>query len=141
MKLSEPQIAGDNNRTMKGLLISVVSALIINLSVATIVPGQMQADAERTAKVKRAIDKIGSDANVDVKFLDGSTAKGRITIIGDSSFVLVNQKTTDSMTIAFAQVKQVGRLGDGAFSDPGMWVGLAMIPAIIGLCFWARNKD
>jgi hypothetical protein len=126
---------------MKKLLIPIVSALIINLSVATIVPGQTQADAERIAKVKRTVNKIGSDVNVNVKFLDGSTAKGRVTIIGDTSFVLVNKKTTDSMTIGFAQVKQVGRVGDNAFSDPGMWVGLAMIPAIIGLCLWARNKD
>jgi len=126
---------------MRRLLISVVSALMINLSVAAILPAQTRADGERIAKVKRTVNKIGSDANVNVKFLDGRTAKGRITVIGDSSFVLVNKKTTDSMTIGFAQVKEVGRVGDNAFSDPAMWVGIAMIPAIIGLCLWARNKD
>lgn len=126
---------------MKRLLRAVVSALIINLSVATMAPGQTQADIERIAKVERTVNKIGSDANVTVKFLDGSTVKGRITIIGDSSFVLVNNKTTDSMTIGFAQVKQVGRVGENAFSDPGIWVGIALIPAIIGLCLWAKNKD
>ncbi len=128
-------------RAMKRLIIAVLSALMINFSVATIVPAQTQADAERIAKVKRTVNKIGSDANVNVKFLDGSVVKGRITIIGDSSFVLVNKKTTDSMTIGFAQVKQVGRVGDNAFSGPAMWMGIAMIPAIIGLCLWARNKD
>ncbi|HXT62842.1 MAG TPA: hypothetical protein VN696_07390 [Pyrinomonadaceae bacterium] len=126
---------------MRRLLVSVGSALMINLSVAAIVPAQTQADAERIAKVKRTVNKIGSDANVNIKFLDGRTAKGRITVIGDSSFVLVNKKMTDSMTIGFAQVKEVGRVGDNAFSDPAMWVGIAMIPAIIGLCLWARNKD
>jgi len=114
---------------------------MINLSVAAILPAQTRADGERIAKVKRTVNKIGSDANVNVKFLDGRTAKGRITVIGDSSFVLVNKKTTDSMTIGFAQVKEVGRVGDNAFSDPAMWVGIAMIPAIIRLCLWARNKD
>jgi len=122
-------------------LIWVVSALMINLSIATVIPAQVQADSERIARVKRTVNKIGSDANVNVKFLDGSTAKGRITVIGDSSFVLVNKKTTDSMTIGFAQVKQVSRAGDNALSDRGMWLGIAMIPAIIGLCLWARNKD
>ena len=126
---------------MRRLLILVVSALVINLPVATIVSGQTQADSERIAKVKRTVSKIGPDGNVKVKFLDGSTSKGRITIIGDTSFVLVNKKTTDSMTIGFAQIKQVDRVGDNAFSDPGMWMGIAMIPAIIGLCLWARNKD
>ena len=77
---------------MKRLLRAVVSALIINLSVATMAPGQTQADIERIAKVERTVNKIGSDANVTVKFLDGSTVKGRITIIGDSSFVLVNNR-------------------------------------------------
>jgi hypothetical protein len=114
---------------------------MINFSVATIVPGQTQSDVERIAQVKRTVNKIGSDANVNVKFLDGSTAKGRLTTIGDSSFVLVNKKTTDSMTISFAQVKHVGRVDDSALHDRGMWLGIAMIPAIIGLCFWARNKD
>jgi hypothetical protein len=126
---------------MRRILVSSVSLLLLNLCVVTTVVAQTQADSERIAKVKRNVNKIGSDANVNVKFLDGSTAKGRITIIGDSSFVLVNKKTTDSMTIGFAQVKQVGRVGDNALSDPGMWLGIAMIPAIIGLCFWARNKD
>ena len=125
---------------MRCFLILVVSALVINLSVAMLVPAQNQSDAH-IAKVKRGVNKIGSDASVNVKFVDGSTAKGRITIIGDTSFVLVNKRTTDSMTISFAQVKEVRRVGDSAFSDPGVWLGIAMIPAIIGLCFWARNKD
>jgi hypothetical protein len=114
---------------------------MINFSVATIVPAQTQADSERIAKVKRTVNRIGSDASVNVKFVDGSMAKGRITIIGDTAFVLVNKKTTDSVTITYAQVKEVRRTGDNAFSDPGVWVGIALIPAIIGLCFWARNKD
>ena len=122
-------------------MISLVSALMINFSVATIVPAQTQADSERIAKVKRTVNRIGSDASVNVKFVDGSMAKGRITIIGDTAFVLVNKKTTDSVTITYAQVKEVRRTGDNAFSDPGVWVGIALIPAIIGLCFWARNKD
>lgn len=114
---------------------------MINLSVVTMAPAQTQADTERIAKVRGTVNKIGSDANVTVKFLDGSTVKGRITIIGNSSFVLVNNKTTDSMTIGFAQVVQVRRVGENAFADPGMWVGIAMLPAIIGLCLWAKNKD
>ena len=126
---------------MRSLLICVVSALMINLSVVTIIPAQGQADSEHIAKVKRTVNGIGSDASVNVKFVDGSMAKGRITIIGDTSFVLVNKKTTDSVTISYAQVKEVRRAGDNAFSDPGVWVGIALIPAIIGLCLWARNKD
>jgi hypothetical protein len=126
---------------MRRILVLPVIVVLLTFSLVAIVPGQTQADSERIAKVKRTVNKIGIDANVNVKFVDGSIAKGRITIIGDSSFVLVNKKTTDSMTIGFAQVKQVGRVGDNALSDSGMWIGIAMIPAIIGLCLWARNKD
>jgi hypothetical protein len=64
------------------------------------------------------VNGIGSDASVNVKFVDGSMAKGRITIIGDTSFVLVNKKTTDSVTISYAQVKEVRRAGDNALTDP-----------------------
>jgi hypothetical protein len=126
---------------MKLLLICVVSALMINLSVATIIPAQVQADPERIAKVKRTVNGIGSDASVNVKLVDGSMTKGRITIIGDTSFVLVNKKTTDSVTISYALVKEVRRAGENALTDRGMWLGIALIPAILGLCFWARNKD
>ena len=122
-------------------MILLVSALMINCSVATIVPAQTQAASEHITKVKRTVAKIGPDANVTVNFLDGTTAKGRITMIGDNSFVLVNKKTTDSITISYTQIKEVRRAGDDALSDPGMWLGIALIPAIIGLCFWARNKD
>jgi hypothetical protein len=126
---------------MRRILVLPVIVMLLTVSFVAIVPGQTQADSERIAKVKRSVNKIGIDANVNVKFVDGSVAKGRITIIGDSSFVLVNKKTTDSMTIGFAQVKQVSRAGDNALSDRGMWLGIAMIPAIIGICLWARNKD
>jgi hypothetical protein len=126
---------------MRKILVLPVIVVLLTFSLVAIVPGQTQADSERIAKVKRTVNKIGIDANVNVKFVDGSVAKGRITIIGDSSFVLINKKTTDSMTIGFAQVKQVSRAGDNALSDRGMWLGIAMIPAIIGLCLWARNKD
>jgi hypothetical protein len=126
---------------MRRLFISVVTALLINCLVATIVPGQTQADSERIAKVKRTVNRIGSDAKVNIKFVDGSIGKGRITIIGDDSFVLLNNKTTDSVTISYAQVKEVRCAGDNALADRGMWLGIALIPAIIGLCFWARNKD
>jgi len=98
---------------------------MINLSVATIIPAQVQADPEHIAKVKRTVNGFGSDASVNVKFVDGSMAKGRITIIGDTSFVLVNKKTTDSVTISYAQVKEVRRAGENALTDRGMWLGIA----------------
>lgn len=126
---------------MRKLLISVLGALLVNCSILAVVPAQSNADADRIAKVKRTVNKIGADENISVKFLDGSSVKGRITVVGDTSFILLKKKTTDSMTINFAQVKQVRRSGANPFADPGMWLGIALIPTIIGFAIWARNKD
>ena len=126
---------------MKKILTSVLVALLVICTIATVMPAQSKADVQRIAKVRRTVNQIGADENVSVKFLDGSSVKGRITVIGDTSFILLKKKTTDSMTINFAQVKRVRRSGSNEFADPGMWLGIALIPTIIGFAIWARNKD
>ena len=126
---------------MRLLLLSLLSVSMLNVSVATVGPTQIASDVEHIAKIKQTVNKIGSDENVNVTLLDGTTVKGRITVIGDTSFILIRKKTTDSLTINFAQVKQVRRTGSNPLSDPGVWVGMTLIPVIIGFAFWARNKD
>jgi len=126
---------------MRLLLLSLLSVSMLNVSVATVGPTQIASDVEHIAKIKQTVNKIGSDENVNVTLLDGTTVKGRITVIGDTSFILIRKKTTDSLTINFAQVKQVRRTGSKPFSDPGVWVGITLIPTIIAFAFWARNKD
>lgn len=126
---------------MRLLLLSLLSVSMLNVSVATVGPTQIASDVEHIAKIKQTVNKIGSDENVNVTLLDGTTVKGRITVIGDTSFILIRKKTTDSLTINFAQVKQVRRAGSNPLSDPGVWVGITLIPTIIAFAFWARNKD
>jgi hypothetical protein len=104
-------------------------------------PAQVDKDVQRVARVKRDVNKIGVDENVDVKLLDGTHLRGRVDEIGDDYFVLIEKKTADTRKVTFAQVKQVGRVVDNPFSDPKVLMGAAFIPIIIGLCIWAKGAD
>ena len=126
---------------MRRLLGLALSALSVISSTSMVVPAQSNKVAQRIAKVKRTVNEIGFDEKVNVKLMDGSKVKGRISEIGDDFFVLVESKTADSRRLTFAQVSQIGRVIDNPFSDPKTILGLALIPTIIGFCFWARNKD
>jgi hypothetical protein len=126
---------------VRKLLIWILVAALGNLVCVTSASAQVDKDAQRVARVKRDVNKIGFDENVSVKFLDGTHLKGRVNEIGDDYFVLIEKKTADTRKITFAQVKQVGRVADNPFSNPGTWVGLVLIPTIIGFCIWAKGVD
>jgi hypothetical protein len=120
-------------------LASFLVAVLSNFLCVMSAPAQV--DVQRVAGVKRELNKIGVDENVNVKLLDGTHLRGRVDEIGDDYFVLIEKKTADTRRVTFAQVRQVGRVADNPFSNPGTWVGLALIPTIIGFCIWARGVD
>ena len=125
---------------MKRLLVLALSALTVISSTSMVVPAQSNKDAQRVAKMKRTVNKIGVDEKIEVKLLDGSKIKGRITEIGDQYFVLIADKTGDTRRLTYGQVKQAGPSVDTPFNDPKGWLAIALIPAIIGLSFWAKDK-
>ena len=118
-----------------------LGVIVFNCSIVSAMPGQSENDARRTARVKRAVNKIGVDEKISVRLLTGPMVKGQLTEIGDEHFVVVEKKTGDTRTFTFAQVKEVGKTLDNGLSDPRTIMGLAFIPLIVGVCLWARNKD
>lgn len=96
-------------------------------------------DAQRVAKVKKEVNKIGVDERANVRLTDGTVLKGRIKEIGDDYFVLVEKQTADSRLVRFDQVKQVRSVVDNPLSDPATVLGLALIPAIIVVGVMARG--
>ena len=120
---------------MRQLLAWFLVAVLSNCVYVMSAPAQVAKDAQRVARVKRDVNKIGVDGNMNVELLDGTHLKGRVDEIGNDYFVLIEKKTADTRKVTFARVKQVGRVSDNPFSNPGTWVGLALIPTIIGFCF------
>ena len=118
-----------------------LSVLLISLVCVPSTPAQADKESQRVDKVKRQVNKIGVDENVEVRLTDSSRLKGRISVIGDDYFVLVDRKTADATTLNFAQVKQIRTALDNPFSDPAVLMGLALIPAIIVACVLAKRAD
>ena len=126
---------------MKRLLKSLFSVLLVSFVCVTSTPAQADKESQRIGKVKHQVNRIGFDENVEVRLTDASKLKGRISVISENNFVLVDSKTGDATTITFAQVKQIRTTLDNPFSDPSVLMGLAFIPAIIILCVMAKRAD
>ena len=126
---------------MKEITVGMIAAVIISLVCVTSTPAQADKESRRVDKVKQQVNKIDVDENVEVRLTDSSRLKGRISIIGDEYFVLVDRKTGDATTLRFAQVTQIRKVLDNPFSDPAVLVGLAIIPAIIVLSVLAKRAD
>jgi len=126
---------------MKRPLIVLLSALVVSLVCVTSSPAQADSESQRVNRVKHQVNKIGLDENVEVRLSDSTKLKGRISVIGDDYFVLVDRKTADATTLNFAQVKQIRSTLDNPFSDPAVLIGLAFIPAIIVACVLAKRAD
>jgi hypothetical protein len=126
---------------MTNLSKALFSTLLIGLACVMSTPAQADKESQRVDKVKRQVNKIGVDENVEVRLSNSSKIKGQITVVGDDYFVLVDRKTGDATTLNFARVRQIRTAVDNPFSDPAVVVGLAMIPAIIVICVLAKRAD
>ena len=119
---------------MSILAVALISSVCVISAFA-----QADPDAQRVAKVRKDVNKIGVDERANVRLNDGTVLKGRIKEIGDDYFVLIEKQTADSRQVRFAQVKQVRSVVDNPLSDPSTVLGLALIPAIIVACVMARG--
>jgi len=124
---------------IRKLLTFTLATWLISLGCVTSTSAQTDKEAQRLAKVKHAVNKIGIDENARVSLQDGTILKGRIAEIGEDYFVLVEKKTANSNRISFAQVKQVKSVVDNPLGDPAVVLGLALFPTILGLAVLAKG--
>jgi small nuclear ribonucleoprotein (snRNP)-like protein len=120
----------------------IIWILVVALTHLSFVTSPAQVDKEvlRIAKIKGNVNKIGIDEKIQIKLLDGTKLKGRLTEIGDQYFVLIEDKSGDTRRITFAQAKQAGREVDTPFNDPKGWLAVALIPATIGISILVKDK-
>jgi len=64
-------------------------------------------NAKFALKVKEGIRKlgVGKDAQIEIKLRDKTKLKGYISEAGEDSFVVTNEKTDESTTVAYPAVK------------------------------------
>ena len=92
-------------------------------------------------KVKEGIAKLGTGekARVEVKLRDKTKLKGYVAEAGPNSFVVVDEKTSATSTVTYAQVKQVkgNNLSRGA--EIAIGIGVILIPIAVVLYFVSQS--
>ena len=84
-------------------------------------------------KVKAGISKLGTgaEARIEVKLRDKTKLKGYVSEAGADSFVVVDEKTSTSSTVAYAQVKQVKGKNLSTAAEIALGVGIILLPIVI----------
>ena len=84
-------------------------------------------------KVKEGISKLGTgtDARIEVKLRDKTKLKGYVSEAGEDSFVIVDEKTSATSTVSYAQVKQVKGHNLSTAAEIALGVGVILLPIVI----------
>lgn len=95
-------------------LISLLTLLVFNLSIGTVVFSQGQDDkkAQRQRNVEIEVNKIGVSDKIPVvvKLEDGrKSVKGYITEITDDGFTVIDKKKKTTTSLKYSEVKKVSR--------------------------------
>lgn len=111
---------------------STLALVIVLLQLFNIGPVSARAsaagDKEAMAeKVRKNIEKlgVGEKARVNVKLRDGTTHKGYVYQVGQDSFTLVEDKTGQQATIAYADVQGIKGHNLSTGKKIALGVGLA----------------
>ena len=119
-------------RTFAILLVGMLSITLLGLGP---VNALAQDTTQSVEKVRADIARLsaGKDARVKVKLHDDTKVEGYISQKADDSFTIVDAKTGSSRTVAYSEVKQVSKLGNGMSTMTKILIGAAVATgAIVG---------
>ena len=124
---------------LKKILILSLIFLVLNLSLSSVVFAETKTEKEAkfAIKVKANIEKlgVGTESRVQVKLKDGTKVKGYVSQINESSFVVIEDKTGDSVEIPYPNAKQV----KGNNLNTGIKIAIAA-GIIIALLLWLNHE-
>lgn len=96
---------------IKKIIVAPLLLLILNLVITPTVwaSGNAEKEAKLAEKVKLGIAKLGAgkDSKVKLKLKDGTKLKGYISEINEDGFLVQNEKTDESVSVPYSNVKQV----------------------------------
>ena len=92
-------------------------------------------------KVKEGISKIGTGAaaHVEVKLRDKTKLKGYVSEADEDSFVIVDEKTNATSTVAYSQVQQVKGNNLSTAAKIAIGVGVILLPIAVALFFASKG--
>lgn len=125
---------GDETTSVGKKLISlaVASALALFLCSAPVAASSKEEKESRHAeKVKAGLTKIGtgSVARVEVKLRDKTKLKGYVSEISDDHFVVIDDRTSAAITVAYPQVKQVK--GNNLSTGAKIAIGIGVVALLV----------
>lgn len=117
--------------------------LLINLVMAPAVWGSetKEKGAKLEEKVKSGIAKLGTgtESKVKLKLKDGTKIKGYISEISEDQFVVKNEKTGESVNVAYSRVKQVK--GNNLSKQTAIIIGFAAFFVLLFVILVAQKDN
>lgn len=120
----------------------LVGAMLLSLLMVPLVSAQTKAEEKEQRRIEKlkarvAERSIGEKATVEVELANKSNVKGYISQAGAEGFEVTNEKTGEKTSIAYRDVKYVGRLGLSRNEKViipiiGAVVGLVVVVGILG---------
>jgi len=121
--------------------LAIVSALVSVLcSSSAVARPRNERDAKAAEKVHAALVKLGTGtaARVEVKLRDKTKLRGYVEQVADDHFVVVDEKTGATTTVAYPQVKQVQ--GNNLSTGAKIAIGVVAFIALCTLFAWAVSE-
>jgi len=90
-------------------------------------------ESQNVEKVRADIVKLGTgkDAKVKVKLRDNTKLEGYISQTAEDSFTIVDSRTATSRTLAYSEVAQVSKRGNGLSTLTKVVIGAAVAAGVI----------
>ncbi len=90
-------------------------------------------DAQQAQQARASVLKVGTGerARVEVKLRDETKVKGYVSAAGADSFTVTNAQTGESTVVAYNDVAQVKRRGDGLSTMTKVLIGGAVAAGVV----------
>jgi hypothetical protein len=125
----------------KLISLALAFALLNIAAVAVAAKTPAEKSAERAAKVKRAVAKLGAGEKslVRLRLLDGTKLEGRVSAVADDSFTVTDLKTGAATAIPYWQVGQAK--GNNLSTGAKIAIGVGIAAAVVLILYLAADKD
>jgi small nuclear ribonucleoprotein (snRNP)-like protein len=122
-------------KAVKTVLLVLVLAILP--LVRTVSARAQSTDELRIAKIKSQITKriANKKERVKLKLTDGSEVKGKLKAANDSNFTLIEDKTNNSLELAYDRVNKVSGRGMSTLTKVGIGaaIGVGVIAILVAV--------
>ena len=115
----------------KRIFAVLISVMILGSTFAfQSVQAQGAADTNAAAKARLKVETLGSNARVDVKFIDGTKLRGNVSARNQDGFTVTDSKTGASSVVRYAEVSEVKKAGGEVSTKTWIIIGSAVAGSV-----------